>query len=284
MRLCRSRFGTPGNGLAGEVQFKLLQDLVDRRILERLRRRPATAPPLMTDPATPRAYVRFRDVSPALEFCAWTMLLLTPLLRVANGLPVTPDQRSFQILVVIGALLAAVVLRLYNWRTTPDAETTSAVAELEGDFAATASRQRLEKAIREDPDDPSNYVELARLLSTRGQLDEAQQTLEVAANYCAQQEAVRRQLDVVHQLRIERTTAQGYRDEKPRRVPAGISALLRRIPWLESVLGIAAAALFFRFFPGAWALLTAYFGGTIATTVFLANIALLALLIGMRRR
>lgn len=62
------------------------------------------------------APIRFRDLSPALELFAWIMVGLAPLLRLANGAPVTDDQSYGQIAVAVVAVTTAVVLRIVNWR------------------------------------------------------------------------------------------------------------------------------------------------------------------------
>lgn len=69
------------------------------------------------DPIANEAPVQFREISPAVEFCAWVMVILAPLLRLANGAPVTSDQWYLQIAVAVLSLLTAVTLRIYNWRT-----------------------------------------------------------------------------------------------------------------------------------------------------------------------
>jgi hypothetical protein len=63
--------------------------------------------------------VAFRETTPALEFCAWVMVVAAPMLRVANGTPVTSDQAILQYVVAGLSVAAAIVLRLYNWRVPP---------------------------------------------------------------------------------------------------------------------------------------------------------------------
>jgi hypothetical protein len=58
----------------------------------------------------------FRDVAPALEFCCWTVVALAPILRWVNGPAVTTDQFVVQVSLVSVALVAAVGLRIVNWR------------------------------------------------------------------------------------------------------------------------------------------------------------------------
>lgn len=65
--------------------------------------------------------IHFARVSPALEFCAWASVLLAPALRLANGPPVTDDQAALQIAIAVGALIPALVLRIYNWKTARSA-------------------------------------------------------------------------------------------------------------------------------------------------------------------
>ena len=61
--------------------------------------------------------IDFRSVAPAFEFCAWTSVLFAPALRFTNGPPVTDDQAALQIASAAGSLVAALALRVYNWRT-----------------------------------------------------------------------------------------------------------------------------------------------------------------------
>jgi hypothetical protein len=63
--------------------------------------------------------VTFREITPALEFCAWVMVVLAPLLRLANGAPVTSDQAFLQYVVAGLSVGAAILLRLYNWSVPP---------------------------------------------------------------------------------------------------------------------------------------------------------------------
>lgn len=63
--------------------------------------------------------VRCREITPAFEFMAWVMVALAPLLRLANGPPVTTDQWYFQIIVASLSLFTAIGLRVYNWLVPP---------------------------------------------------------------------------------------------------------------------------------------------------------------------
>lgn len=60
--------------------------------------------------------VKFREITPILEFMAWVMVGLAPLLRLANGAPVTTDQWYFQVFVAIASIVTAAILRYYNWK------------------------------------------------------------------------------------------------------------------------------------------------------------------------
>ena len=61
--------------------------------------------------------IRFRKILPALEFCAWISVLLPLVLHFLNGPPVTDDQAALQIATAAGSLIAALTLRVYNWKT-----------------------------------------------------------------------------------------------------------------------------------------------------------------------
>lgn len=60
--------------------------------------------------------VRFRDISPAIEFACWVVVGLAPLLRWVNGAAVTDDQFVIQIALTSLALTGALSLRFYNYR------------------------------------------------------------------------------------------------------------------------------------------------------------------------
>lgn len=78
--------------------------------------RPTTSPTDRGDGEVDRD-VRFRDVSPALEYVFWVFVVLAPLLFLANGPPVTGDQAVFQVAMTVTALVAAIGFRLYNAAT-----------------------------------------------------------------------------------------------------------------------------------------------------------------------
>jgi len=59
--------------------------------------------------------IRFRDIAPAIEFMCWVVVLLAPLLRLANGAAVTSDQFVIQVALFSLALLGGVSLRLYHF-------------------------------------------------------------------------------------------------------------------------------------------------------------------------
>jgi Dolichyl-phosphate-mannose-protein mannosyltransferase len=63
--------------------------------------------------------IRFRDVAPAIEFVCWVVVLLCPLLRLANGPAVTDDQFVFQVTMFTVALFAGLFLRIYQARCRP---------------------------------------------------------------------------------------------------------------------------------------------------------------------
>lgn len=236
-------------------------------------------PAAETDP--PQRPLRFRQLLSGLEYCAWFVVALTPLLWIANGPSVTPDQRGFRILVVVVALLTAVLLRIYHWRTSRVAAINTPAPEA---THADSPRRLLEEAIRDDPDAASNYLELARLLSAQDRLEDAERTLEVAVEYCAEPDVIRRQLEAVRKRRMARIELLGRREAKRLRRARGVRSPLGRIPWPEALLGVVIAAFFFRLFPNAWAVITAYFGGPVSATAFLANVAVLAILVWIRLR
>ena len=58
--------------------------------------------------------VKFRDISVAIEFVCWVVLLLAPILRWINGAAVTMDQFVIQVTMVSLAGTGAVGLRIYH--------------------------------------------------------------------------------------------------------------------------------------------------------------------------
>jgi hypothetical protein len=64
----------------------------------------------------PQQSVRFRDVTPALEFTCWTVVALAPILRWVNGPAVTNDQFTIQVTLSTLAIVGAISLRIYNCR------------------------------------------------------------------------------------------------------------------------------------------------------------------------
>ena len=58
--------------------------------------------------------VPFWQIAPAIEFVCCVVLVLAPMLRLINGAPVTDDQASIQISMVLIAIVGAVILRIYN--------------------------------------------------------------------------------------------------------------------------------------------------------------------------
>lgn len=63
--------------------------------------------------------MRFRGISPAIEFVCWVIVALAPMLRLVNGPPVTSDQAVVQISVVVVAVSCGVGIRCYNWLIKP---------------------------------------------------------------------------------------------------------------------------------------------------------------------
>lgn len=59
--------------------------------------------------------ITLSDVSPAIEFMCWVVVLLAPFLRWVNGAAVTTDQFYFQITLFSTALLGAIGLRIYHY-------------------------------------------------------------------------------------------------------------------------------------------------------------------------
>ena len=57
--------------------------------------------------------VRFEDLAPAIEFCCWTVVFISPLLRFINGAAVTEDQWWMQISLFSLSLIGALTLRVY---------------------------------------------------------------------------------------------------------------------------------------------------------------------------
>ena len=80
----------------------------------------------MTEQPHPDRPITFRQLTPALEFCAWVMVMLAPVLRRANGAPVTRDQAILQFVVASLAIAAALFFRGTNWRVLPISQPCSA--------------------------------------------------------------------------------------------------------------------------------------------------------------
>jgi len=58
--------------------------------------------------------ITFSDISPALEFMCWVVVLLAPFLRWINGAAVTTDQFYIQVALFSAALTGAIVLRVVH--------------------------------------------------------------------------------------------------------------------------------------------------------------------------
>jgi hypothetical protein len=58
---------------------------------------------------------QFSEIAPALEFISWVFVALCPLMRWANGPPVTDDQANIQIGLATLSVLSAISLRIHNW-------------------------------------------------------------------------------------------------------------------------------------------------------------------------
>ncbi len=59
--------------------------------------------------------ISFSDLSPAIEFVCWIVVLLAPFLRWVNGPAVTDDQFAIQATLVSLALAGAIGLRIFHW-------------------------------------------------------------------------------------------------------------------------------------------------------------------------
>jgi hypothetical protein len=68
-------------------------------------------------PALESSDIRGRVVSPLAEFCCWVVVCLAPFLRWVNGAAVTDDQFLIQMGLVTLAMVGAIGLRIYNWRS-----------------------------------------------------------------------------------------------------------------------------------------------------------------------
>lgn len=142
-------------------------------------------------------------------------------------------------------------------------------------------RQRLGRAIADDPYDVSNYLKLADLMYEAEQFAEAEAVLNRGITTIGEQATLVDRLQRVRAQRIdwemELAEAQRQRRERLERKPI-------HIPWLELVLGMAAIALLFQFFPAmaaaTWRLID--FRNWSRLTWFVANVVVLLFLCGIR--
>lgn len=110
-------------------------------------------------------------------------------------------------------------------------------------------RERLERAIEEDPADVSNYLKLSELLCEMEHFENAERTLMRAMEYCAQRQLIEDKLATVRAQRnaTESKAAELQRQKELRAQRKGF-----RMPWLELLLVGAGVALLFQFMPSWW--------------------------------
>jgi hypothetical protein len=60
---------------------------------------------------------QWREITPLLELACWFAVLLAPFLRWVNGPAVSSDQFVVQVSLVSLAIMGAISLRLYHWRS-----------------------------------------------------------------------------------------------------------------------------------------------------------------------
>ena len=165
----------------------------------------------------------------------------------------------------------------------PDQDARDNAAEVIGADAPTAPlspRQQLETAIRKNPADLTNYLQLAKLLCEMELFEAAQGTLHKALENCAQQQTIH---DALEEVNRQRAMAAELAAE------AGRRAQLRkkrdtRTSLLAVALGLAVVVLFFQLFPQVWTALVEKVGGSVRATLILGNIGVLAVLIWLRMR
>lgn len=141
-------------------------------------------------------------------------------------------------------------------------------------------QQRLERAIATDPADVSNYLKLAELLCESGYHEKALDLLARAERNCAQTALVHEAQDRILRLR-QQAVAEAAEIERKKRLKAEGKGF--RVPWLELVLCAAGALLVFQIFPSWWQIVWSRVVDHARISLFLLNIAMLALLILWRQ-
>ncbi len=112
--------------------------------------------------------------------------------------------------------------------------------------ALLSPRQRLEQAIADNPQDVSNYLELADLLALKDLYQEAESTLMRGMAACGEQPELKNQLAQIRTLRFEQEQAAA---EARRKAELKRQQRPFRMPWLEAILALAALALALQLFP-----------------------------------
>jgi len=142
-------------------------------------------------------------------------------------------------------------------------------------------RQRLERAIADDPHDVANYLDLAKLLCEAEQFHEAERILNRGIATVGKHTAL---VDCLQKVQSQRATQEMLAAEALREAERRRQKKPFRMPWLEAGLGVAALVLTFQFFPS----LAATTWQTLdlrewsRTTWFVANAFVLLLLCGIR--
>lgn len=148
------------------------------------------------------------------------------------------------------------------------------------DSVQLTPRQRLEKAIRDDPAEVINYLKLSQVLCDDGYFEKAEELLAQAIHNCAQTSVVQEALRKVQVLHADATRAAAEIERQKQRRAQGKPL---RVPWLELILTAAGAILVLQLVPS-WRdavlnVLTAH----IQVVLIVMNVVVLAGLIGWRQ-
>lgn len=148
------------------------------------------------------------------------------------------------------------------------------------DSVQLTPRQRLEKAIRDDPADVTNYLELSRVLCEAGYFEKAEELLGQALHNCAQIGVVQ---DALRRLKLLHADATRAAAEIERQKQLRAQGKPLRVPWLELILTAAGGILVLQLVPS-WrdAVLNAL-TNHIQVVLIVMNVVVLAGLIGWRQ-
>jgi hypothetical protein len=159
----------------------------------------------------------------------------------------------------------------------PVEEVTEDNTPSEAPEALLSARQKLERAIADDPTNVELYLELSELLIDEHRLIEAEEVLQRCIATCGEEPRVRAKIDRIHQIRAEEQAAilaSKKRQRKRRSL---------RLPWLEMVLTGAAIALIMQVAPKVMSGMASFMQNNARILLFLANVAFVVLVFFLRK-